>query len=97
MYYADKRQQFLIDQGYSFQVVQEMPYSRELKDPIKREKLPFHFAIRKYQKQLLQDITNKKEAIQTDDEGDVESDEGQEYLNAENAKLYTGAHGTDIF
>ena len=48
MYYADKRQQFLIDQGYSFQVVQEMPYSRELKDPIKREKLPFHFAIRKY-------------------------------------------------
>ena len=37
MEYAHKRQQFLIDQGYSFQVIQEMPYSRALKDPVKRE------------------------------------------------------------
>ena len=37
MEYAHKRQQFLIDQGYSFQVIQEMPYSKAIKDPTKRE------------------------------------------------------------
>ena len=44
MYYAEKRQQFLVDQGYSFQVINEMPYSRDLKDPVKRDKLPFKFS-----------------------------------------------------
>jgi len=36
-YYADKRQQFLINQGYSYQVVSEMPYQKELNNPQKRE------------------------------------------------------------
>ena len=49
MYYADKRQQFLIDQGYSFQVVQEMPYSRILKDPNLRGTLPFKYAQKEQQ------------------------------------------------
>ena len=36
MYYADKRQQFLIDQGYYFEVIQELPFQRW--DQEKREK-----------------------------------------------------------
>ena len=82
MYYADKRQQFLIDQGYSFQVVCEMPYQKELNNPQKREQLPFKFAKRQDQQKLLDDIDKKKEPKSDDeDEGDVESDEGQNYLN----------------
>ena len=101
MYYADKRQQFLIDQGYSFQVVCEMPYQKELNNPQKREQLPFKFAKRQEQQKLLQDISNKRDPTgNDDDEGDVESDVGQNFLdglaeNRVNARQYTGAHGPD--
>ena len=63
MFYADKRQQFLVDQGYSFQVVHEMPYQKKLRDPIEREKLPFEFAKKKRQTTLLSDISNKRDGI----------------------------------
>lgn len=82
MEYAHKRQQFLIDQGYSFQVIQEMPYSKAIKDPVKREQLPYRFA--KYepdQRKLFDEICSNKTREEEDDEGDVESDEGQQFLN----------------
>lgn len=96
MYYADNRQQFLVDQGYSFQVVKEMPYSKQLRgDTTRREQLPFKLAKRQEQIRLLQDILRRDVSNEELVEGDVESDEGQQYLNEENARLYTGAHGDD--
>jgi len=68
-----------------------------LNNPQKRELLPFRFAKRQEQQKLLQDISNKRDPNQDDDEGDVESDEGQNYLNMVNATTLTGAHGNDAF
>ena len=45
---------------------------------------------------LLQDISNKKDPNDVDDEGDVESDEDQAYLNNFNQMIMTGAHGHDL-
>lgn len=33
MNYAENRQKFLIDQGYFYQVLKEMPYAKDLRDP----------------------------------------------------------------
>lgn len=38
MYYADKRQQFLVDQGYYFEVIQQLPF---MNDPAEMAKLEF--------------------------------------------------------
>lgn len=32
MYYADKRQQFLVDQGYYFEVIEELPFMRNAEE-----------------------------------------------------------------
>ena len=68
-----------------------MPYSRDLKDPNKREQLPFRLAKRENQQKLLSDICNKKEANVEDEEADIESDEDQYQLNLENNRNYFGA------
>ena len=81
MYYADKRQQFLVDQGYSFQVIDQMPYSNDLKDPVKRENLPFKYAKRAEQTQLLTTICNRKDTSMDEEEGDVESDDAQQFID----------------
>ena len=75
-----------------------MPYSRALKDPVKREQLPFRFA--KYepdQRKLFEDICSNKTNDQEDDEGNVESDEGQLFMDDINANIYTGAQGSETF
>jgi hypothetical protein len=52
MHFAEKRQQFLVDQGYFFQVIKEMPY---VKDPtMVRE--PCKMESKTEQNKLLQDI-----------------------------------------
>ena len=75
-----------------------MPYARDLKDPQKRELLPFKFAEKKEQNKLLADICNKKETNAVDDEeGDCESDEGAIFMNEINARDQTGAQGSEAF
>jgi hypothetical protein len=36
MFYADKRQQFLVDQGFFFEVIQSLPF---MNDPEEKKKL----------------------------------------------------------
>ena len=74
MHYAHKRQQFLVDQGYSFQVVDKMPYSPDLADPAKRERLDFKFAKRDAQRKLFEDILINKD-LTLGEEAERELDE----------------------
>ena len=65
MFYAHKRQQFLVDQGYQFEVVQEMDF---MKDEKKKRKLKL--STQKEQLALLQNI------LDTDDNKFREEDDG---------------------
>ena len=69
MFFADRRQQFLVDQGYAFQVIQELPITAQQRSKLK-------MAQKNTQKELEQEIL-KRDTNMEDDEGDVESDEGQ--------------------
>ena len=74
-----------------------MPYSNDLKDPVKRENLPFKYAKRAEQTQLLTTICNRKDTSMDEEEGDCESDEAQQYMNDNNRRVYAGAQGNDTY
>lgn len=68
MIYAHKRQQFLVDQGYAFTVVKEMPF---MKDEAEKSKLKM--STKKEQIDLLEEILGENEEKIRDEE-DVEGD-----------------------
>ena len=75
MYYADKRQQFLVDQGYYFEVIQELPFMR---DPKQRDELML--SGQKEQLELLASILQNDEAkLEKEEENyeDLEEDDDQ--------------------
>lgn len=68
MIYAHKRQQFLVDQGYAFTVVKEMPFMKD-----KDEKAKLKMSTKQEQIDLLEEILGKDED-KIKDEEDVEAD-----------------------
>ena len=77
MKYAEKRQQFLIGQGYFFQVVREIPKNRELYKMDRKEE----------QQKLLQDVmkleTARGNTGRGDDNDESDSDEDAAWLKKE--------------
>lgn len=95
MYYADKRQQFLVDQGYYFEVIEELPFMR---NPKEKEKL--FLSSSKEQRDFLQEIlVNDETKLEKEEEEseDLEEDEDQKgmenYRRERTMKAFTGADG----
>ena len=91
MLYAHKRQQFLVDQGYAFTVVKEMPFMR---DKSEREKL--YMSKKDEQVALLEEILGKGDQFK--DEEDVEADPDARDLikqryQGSNISALTGSRG----
>lgn len=86
MVYAERRQQFLVDQGYFFQVVKEMPY---LKDPKMPRERTYKMERKEEQNRLLQEImkneVSKSNGRDKQEDEEEESDEDQRYLNEQGA------------
>jgi len=94
MYYADKRQQFLIDQGYYFEVIQELPFMRDpdqlgkLLMTNKKEQVDF----------LTQILQNDETKFEREEERDDQLEEDEDQLQMErernkerNIGAFTGA------
>lgn len=75
MLYAHKRQQFLVDQGYAFTIIKEMPFMKN-KEEMERLKM----SSKKEQIELLEEILGKDED-KIEDEKDYEADEDAKNLS----------------
>ena len=82
MYYAHKRQQFLVDQGYSFTVVKEMPFMQN-----KEEMSKLHMSSKDEQIRGLEEILGKEDSKQEIEEEDAEVDKDQRAMNAVNRQI----------
>lgn len=83
--YADQRQQHLVDQGFYFEVIQELPFMKQ-----QDRKTNLIMSTDKDQSWLLDQILKNKEKIEKT-EGiekmdELEKDEDQKALNAQNKK-----------
>ena len=79
MYYANRRQRFLVAQGYSFQIIQRMPYWREQQDPNVWQEQRWKLAKKQERLKLFQDILKRDPNLEEED--DIESDEDMRKLN----------------
>ena len=90
MIYAHKRQKFLVDQGYAFTVVKEMPFMND-----QEEKKKLKMSTKEEQLSLLEDILGKDENTMKDEE-DIEKDQeakGLLLMREKENKGLTGAEG----
>eukprot|EP00347_Sterkiella_histriomuscorum_P011495 403372236 len=79
MYYADKRQQFLIDQGYYFEVIQELPFQ---KDPLQLQKLQMT-TIREQVDFLTSILQNDETKFEREEEQEDRIEEDEDQLELE--------------
>ena len=101
MFYADKRQQFLVDQGYSFQVIEQLPLQKKLNDPSFRNR--FKLANKEEQNKLMAEIHKRDPNLEQkliDNEFDsdldvqeIEAEKKQEQHDKKRGLEYTGAQG----
>lgn len=94
MLYAHKRQKFLVDQGFAFTVVKEMPF---MKNPEEKKKL--RMSSKEEQVALLEEILGKDEE-KIKDEEDVEADADAKQLmrfKEEESNLAGMAGGMGIY
>lgn len=85
MYYADKRQQFLIDQGYTFEVIQELPYQYSEGE---KKRVKFMLTPREQVDFLTQILQNDEDKLSKEEkfEEELESDKDQDELDKMNKK-----------
>jgi hypothetical protein len=88
MYYADYRQQFLVDQGFYFEVIESLPFMRNEEE----RKLLMMNDIKEQLALLTQVLQNDEAKLQRDEEGaleEIEEDEDMRQLK-KRAKKGTG-------
>lgn len=102
MKFADQRQQYLVDQGFYFEVIEELPFMRQKNK--EDDKDPLIMSKKKEQRDLMDSILKNKETedMGYEDINKLEKDDDKKMLDEDilrekkesNMRGYTGAEDT---